>query len=179
MIAHAEPSSSELTITVTTELARRPPMVELAVDVRAHNPSAAPRWYLVPRDVDQPIGGGGVDVVELVRWGDDATGLTVGAFQGTGGFFAIWLAPGATVELRGLGVRWFRDDDGARPPIETVTASTLTVGGRPAEAWFPTSPLVTGERRGERGEIRGSVRFQPDSREVAVELGEATRHATR
>lgn len=167
--------SPEFSATVTAEVARRPPVVELRLDLRLHNPSGAPRWYLVPRDVDQPIGGGGVDVLEPMRWTDAADGFTVGAFQGTGGFFALLLGPGAAVELRGLGLRWFRDGDAPRPTITAIATPDLTIGGRPAAAWFPTPPLITGARRGERGEVAGTVRFQPDSREVAVDLGAASR----
>ena len=162
-----------LTITLLDTIARRPPMTELSLELRASNPSGAPRWILVPRDVGQPIGGGGVDVLEPFAWAGAGAAITIGSFQGTGGFFALWLGPSAEVVVRGLTVRWFRDDlEAAPPPFTAIIAAGVTVGGQPAETWFAASPLVTGAATVERPTLTGSVRFRPDSTEVPVALVE-------
>ena len=166
--------SPTVTIAVQSVIARRPPLTELRLDVTLTNPSAVARWYLVPRDVNSPIGQRGVDVLELFRWtgGGGGDRAVVGSFQGTGGFFAVHVAPRAGLRVQGLPVEWFRgDDDAARPTLTVVVAQSVTIGGKPAAAWYPDGdPLVEGSRAVERSEITGSVRFEPDSAEVPVRL---------
>ena len=169
-----------VTIAVRKVVARRPPLTELQLDVTLANPSAAARWYLIPRDVANPIGERGVDVLETFQWNGGGGGAVIGSFQGTGGFFAIHLAPRATLRVQGLPVEWFRgDDDAARPSLVVISADAVTIGGKPAEAWYPNGdPVVDGDRTVERGEISGSVRFQPTSAEVPVVLAGAERTTT-
>lgn len=165
-----------ISFAVRQVVARRPPLTELRLDVTLANPTATARWYLVPRAIDNPIGDRGVDVLETFAWsGRDRA--VIGSFLGTGGFFAVHLAPRSTLRVLGLPVEWSRgDDDAARPRVTAVIAEAVTIGGKPAATWFPAGdPVVEGDRTVERSEITGSVRFRDDYAELGVELTGAER----
>jgi hypothetical protein len=151
---------------VTGEVRRKPPLVELHVDVEAHNRSALPLWLLIARQAGAPIGARGVDALEIERWGS----VRVGTFLGTGGFSALRLGPGAHVTLHAVRVRTWREA-GSDPPVEVLVTERLEVGGQLAEQLFiEGDPAVHGEHAVEREGVAKVVQLEPNGRQVPVVL---------
>lgn len=172
-----DPQAAPVSASVLTTQARKPPLVELHLDLIARNPAASARWLLIPTTVDRVIGARGVGSLQVERWRGAAGTTDVGKFQGTGGFYAVQLAPGASLRLRGLPVGWWRGDDEQAPrALGVVLADTVTIGGKPAEVRFPDgAPLVRDARDADRHEPVHSSSFHPDLGEDPVVLGGAQR----
>ena len=127
-------TNDEVGLTVTMRKPARPPMQRVIVDLALHNADAEARWFLVPAHAEHWPTDVSVDGVEPVALGDGA--VVVGTFQGTGGFVALRLAGGAKVVVRGLELS-------SSKPVHSVDvriARELTVGDKPARAWFPQDP---------------------------------------
>jgi hypothetical protein len=159
---------------VVGEFPRKPPLVELQVDVTILNHASQPRWVLLARAAGSRPGEGGVDVLEVERWGD----VVVSSWLGTGGFRAVRLGGDAVVLLHSMPVQWWRHDDDPMPAIEFRAARELLVDGRPAESWLDADPTVAA--RGTPGApipsggasptIVATVRPRTDHAEVEVKV---------
>jgi hypothetical protein len=127
-------ANDEIGLTVTGRKPSRPPMQRIVVDLALHNADPEPRWFLVPAHTEHWAAEVSVDGVEPVALGNGA--VVLGTFQGTGGFVALLLAGGAKVVVRGLELS-------SSKPVHSVDvriARELTVGDKPARAWFPADP---------------------------------------
>ena len=142
----------------------RPPLSRYRVDVHLHNAEADARWFLLPHVMER--NGGSVDGVEVSL----GTGVVIGRFQGAGGMQALLLPGGATVDLRGLEIeRWSEDEP--NPLVVSVRIGTaLSVGGEPAEAWMGDSMSTNGADVAEEGLTVSRHRFTPDRSAVPVVL---------
>lgn len=118
----------------------RPPRITLHFDVALYNAHVQPRWFLLP---DKFMSGQPPDYSvfknSIYRLGPDR-GVIVGHFQGTRGFYALYVPGGGALSLDRLPVAMI-GDYAAVVPLEAVIASAFTVGGEPAHAWFEGSPL--------------------------------------
>lgn len=116
----------------------RPPIERLLLDVAIRNDDAAARWVLIPSTL--PTTTGGVDKLEQLTAGP----VAIGRLLGTGGRYAIKLAPGARVTLRKLEVAWWRDASGNVPAFDVQVAPDVTAGSEPLAGWFDKDPAISG-----------------------------------
>ncbi len=155
---------------VVGEVMRKPPLVELQVDVIILNHASEPRWVLLPRQAGhKPAADGGVDTLEVEQWGR----LRVGSWLGTGGFRAVRIGADARVQLDKMPVQWWRHDDDPQPDLEVVAVKVLRIDGKPAESYFERVPVSSGNAGGSGGggsSVIATVRHRPDHAEVTVEL---------
>jgi hypothetical protein len=170
---------------VVGETPRKPPLVELKVDIVILNHASESRWVLLPRRVgERPLEGGGVDVLEVERWGGR---VLVGNWLGTGGFRAVRIGADGDVRLAGVSVQWWRKDtdppadqtwmlDDGDGSLEALAARELLVDGKRAAGYFasdPTAPAASGPLGGAAPpEAVATVRHRADHAEVAAELVE-------
>ena len=152
---------------VVDEIPRKPPLVELQVDVVILNHASQPRWVLLPRAAGNRPGEGGVDVLEVERWGD----VVVSSWLGTGGFRAVRIGADARVHLDRMPVQWWRHDEDPQPPLEFRAARELTIDGRPAESYLDTDPTVVAPGAGgSSATVISVVRPRTDHAEVPVKV---------
>lgn len=125
---------------VVGEVPRKPPLVELQVDVVILNHAPVSRWVLLPRQAGKRPGDGGVDVLELERH----DGVPVASWLGTGGFGAVRVGPDADVRLDRYPVQWWRHDDDPQPPLEALAAREVMIDGHSLATWIdaPVRPLA-------------------------------------
>jgi hypothetical protein len=135
--------NASVTVKLVGSKPGRPPIERLLVDVQLRNDDAEPRWVLFPSTI--PLGAGGVDKLEQLTAKAGATSVAVGRFLGTGGRYAMKLAPGARVTLRKLEVSWWREDAKVKDVgLDVQLASEVTVGGEPLATWFDKDPTISG-----------------------------------
>ena len=154
----------EVTIKSAGERPGRPPMIRLLVDVTIANPAAEARWVLIPTKL--PVESGGVDKLEQLTAG----AIKLGRFLGTGGCYAISLAPGARVTLKNLELGWWNDKNASSPPaIDVRTAADFTLGDAPIASWFDGDPAVGGTVEGDLDAAKHTRSHRaPGDREVAI-----------
>lgn len=117
---------------VTAVRAARPPLRHLIVELHARAPVDAGAWVLVPASLTAAPRGGVYAITAA-----DAGAATVARLLGTGGAYAVHLAPGAEVTLSGLSVDWWAQPDEATPPALSVRCGTAaTVGGSALDGWL-------------------------------------------
>jgi|GEM_PF-3592102 len=133
----AKPTATA-TATLTAEKLGRPPLTYLTVELTLHNPTDAPRWFVLRSRV--PSGSGtGVDHGEARGSG----AAIVATFTGTGGFHAVRVDGKSTATVANLVFNWWRPDvDAGKPALELTVADDLTLDGKPAAAWLGVAPLV-------------------------------------
>lgn len=160
----AQAADMSATATLTGSKPGRPPLERLQVDVTLANLGAKPRWALIPTNV--PRTQGGIDKLEQLS----AT-VTVGRFLGTGGRYAVLLAPGARLMLRGLEINWWRGKEVGEITFEIEFADDVRLGSDAMASWFEGDPIVHGSVEADMKAARhtASHRAQGD-REVAVSL---------
>lgn len=161
---------------VVGEVPRKPPLIELLVDVVVLNHASEPRWVLLPRRAGDRPGEGGVDVLEVEKWGD----VIVSSWLGTGGFRAIRIGADGDVRLQKMPVQWWRHDDDPMPALEFRAVRELLIDGRPAESWLSSDPTVPTIARepgvgamptgGSSPDVIATVRPRVDHAEVAVKV---------
>jgi len=161
---------------VVGEVPRKPPLVEMLVDVVVLNHASEPRWVLLPRVAGARPGEGGVDVLEVEKWGD----VLVSSWLGTGGFRAVRIGADGDVRLQKMPVQWWRHDDDPMPALEFRAARELLIDGRPAESWLSSDPTVPTIHRepgvgsmptvGSSPEVIATVRPRVDHAEVTVKV---------
>src|SRR5689334_24101063 len=99
---HVGATMPTVTITKAGERPGRPPLIRLLVNVTAANPGPDQRWVVIQRNIPGDDGGG-VDKLEQLAAG----GVAIGKFLGTGGFYAVALAPGARLTIKNLEIGWW------------------------------------------------------------------------
>jgi hypothetical protein len=120
----------------------RPPLQYLSVDVDVKNDESQPLWVLIPSRV--PEMSGGIDTLEQYTAKAGATNLAVGRFLGSGGRYAVRLAPGAHLTLRKLEVGWWTAGDPKDIVFDFRFATAVMLGSEPMAAWFDTDPTIRG-----------------------------------
>lgn len=150
----------------------RPPQLKLEMDVVLRNTEAQARWFVLPKDLPNPIGRGGVDVVEAYGYGKDK--VVVGRFLGSGGFQAVLVPAGGVVKLRRVPLSFWGDLPDKPLPVEVLIASDIKIGGEPAQKWFGSDPTSSKQAEGEGAELLGSHK-SPDGKERPVVITEVRR----
>ena len=131
-----------VTITLVGTKPGIPPLERLLVDVEVSNDFATPRWALIP--VYVPSRAGGINKLEQLTASAGTTPVAVGRFLGTGGRYALRLAPRARITLRKLEVGWFRPDRANDIVIDVQFVDEVTLDGDPIARWFEGDPTVRG-----------------------------------
>jgi len=151
----------------------KPPLERLLVDVHIRNDEKTPRWVLLPSRL--PLTPGGIDKLEQHTTKAGAIEVAVGRFLGTGGRYAVRLAPGARVILRKLEVAWWRPEKASEVSFDVQLAAEVTLGGEPMASWFDKNPMIQGivEVDMETAKHTASHRA-PGDKEVAVSVTGAT-----
>ncbi|MDB4959528.1 MAG: hypothetical protein JWO36_7097 [Myxococcales bacterium] len=134
--------NAAVTVTLVGEKPGRPPIRRLLVDVQLKNDDATARWVLIPSKL--PVTAGGIDKLEQLTASAGATTVAVGRFLGTGGRYALRLAPGARVTLRKLEVAWWSENREKAVAFDVQLASDVKLGGQPMATWFDKDPTITG-----------------------------------
>ncbi len=147
----------------------RPPLVRLGLDVKMHNVATGPRWFILPANL--PVtSGGGVNGLEVAAVEVDGR-VVVGRFLGNGGFQALLLPGGATVRVRGLPLSYWGDLPESVLHLDAVVARGFTLGGDPAQTWFPDDPTCAASADVDFSKARAlSSRKTPDYGEVPVTI---------
>ena len=152
------------TVTLTGSKPGRPPLERLHVDVTVANLGAKPRWALIPTNV--PRTQGGIDKLEQLS----AT-VAVGRFLGTGGRYAVLLAPGARLTLRGLEINWWRGKELGEIAFDIEFADDVRLGEDAMASWFEGDPIVRGSVDADMKLARHTASHRaPGGKEVAVSL---------
>lgn len=167
-VAKAEQAEQDAAVTAhaVEVIRRRPPLVEVTLDVTLRNPEAAARWFLLPRSLPAS-GKGGVDVLEVAAAEGEGRAV-LGRFLGSGGFYGLLLPAGAVVQLKALPFEYWEEP----PDVLRFTArvaSELTLGGEPARAWFAADPTSDARVVAERYPPL-SVHRTADGKEVPAAL---------
>jgi hypothetical protein len=132
-----------VTVTLAGTKPARPPIITLLVDVQLKNDDKAPRWALIPSKL--PVDSGGIDKLEQLTAQAGGMTVAVGRFLGTGGRYAVRLAPGARVALRKLPIAWWRDDTNAKDvTFDVQLATDVKLGGEAMSGWFSGDPTIGG-----------------------------------
>ncbi|MFP4124872.1 hypothetical protein [Coleofasciculus sp.] len=156
---------------------RRPPIVDLLMDVTLRNHHAQPCWFLLPATLDSssPLGQGSVNSVEVFELGGQGR-VVVGRFLGTANFQAFLLPAGAELKLRGLPISLWEEEIVNGVEIEAVVASQLTVDSEPAQTWFGINPISDLKAEVSEDQIRRlASRSTPNLEEVPVSVVEKER----
>ena len=122
----------------------KPPLERLLVDVHIQNEEKAPRWVLLPSHLPIWVKSGGIDKLEQLTAKSGDVNVAIGKFLGTGGRYALLLAPGASVTLRKLEVGWWEPDKDKEIAFDVQFASDVTLGGNPMASWFDKDPTIQG-----------------------------------
>lgn len=140
--------NASVTVTLVGQKPGRPPIERLLVDVQLKNDDPAPRWILIPSTL--PVMPGGVDKLEQLTARAGPATVAVGRFLGSGGRYAVRLAPGARVVLRKLEVSWWRANNDKQASFDVQLASEVKLGGQPMATWFDKDPTISGAADVER-----------------------------
>jgi len=148
------------------------PLERLLVDVQVRNGEKTPRWVLLPTNL--PLAMGGIDKLEQLTTTSGGASVAVGRFLGTGGRYAVRLAPGASVTLRKLEVGWWRPETAKDVNFVVQFAGDVTLGGESMASWFDKDPTIQGavEADMETAKHTSSHRA-PGDKEVAVAVSGA------
>lgn len=161
--------SAAVTVTLVGIEPARPPLERLVVDVTVRNEGAAPRWVLIPAALPQTAGG--IDKLEQLTVNAGAARVTVGHFLGTGGRYALLLAPGARVTLRKLEIGWWRKEGATEVAFAIQFADDVALGGDAMARWFDGDPTVRGTVDADMDTARHTAsRRSPGNREVPVSV---------
>jgi hypothetical protein len=97
----------------------------------------------------------------------------VGQFMGTGGFYAVRLAPNARLAVSNLEVGWWNDDATRTvpPALEVRSAVDVGLGGASIASWFGEETAVSGNALIDMDTAQHTRSFRTDDRrEVVVAL---------
>ncbi len=151
----------------------KPPLERLLVDVQVRNNEKIPRWVLLPSHL--PLTPGGIDKLEQLTAKSGAADINVGRFLGTGGRYALRLAPGASVTLHKLEVAWWRPEGAKEVSIDLQFAADVTLGGESMASWFDKDPTIDGAVEADMESARHTASHRaPGDKEVAVSAPGAT-----
>lgn len=153
--------TAAVTVTVVGTKPGRPPVDRLLVDVMLRNDDAAPKWVLIPSK--HPVDAGGVDKLEQLT----VANVAIGRFLGTGGTYAVKLAPGAHVALRKLELSWWREGNAKEISFDVRLASDV----KPIDSWFDKDRAISGAADVEM-EVAKHTRSHesPDGEEVQLDI---------
>ena len=156
-----------VSVTLVGQKPGRPPIERLLVDVQLTNDDPAPRWILIPSSL--PVTSGGIDKLEQLTARAGPATVAVGRFLGTGGRYAVRLAPGARVTLRKLEVSWWRENNETQAAFDVQLASDVKLGGQPMATWFDQDPTISGAADVDmEGAKHTASHRAPDDAEVPV-----------
>lgn len=162
-------SKPSLAAKILAEKMGRPPLTYLTVELTLDNPTDAPRWFVIARQIPPDDGaGGGVDRVEVRGAGV----ATIGSFYGTGAFHAVRVGAKQKALVTNLAIDWWRASptDSAPPPLGYTVADDVTLAGKPLSDWLGSEPLLaTGTTVDGAGAITHEHRTA-DGAEAAVGL---------
>jgi hypothetical protein len=165
--------NASVTVTLVGEKPGRPPISRLLVDVQLKNDDPAPRWVLIPSKL--PVTAGGIDKLEQLTASAGATNVAVGRFLGTGGRYALRLAPGARVTLRKLEVGWWRENNEKDTSFDVQLAGEVKLGGQPMATWFDKDPTISGAAEVDMESAKHTASHRaPDDAEVPLVATSAT-----
>ena len=131
--------------------------------------AGVPRWALIP--VHLPGTHGGIDKLEQLTVSAGTGAATVGRFPGTGGRYAILLAPGARVTLRKLEIGWWREKSVHEIGFDIKFADTVLLGADAIARWFDKDPTVSGIVDADMQTARHTASHRaPGDKEVIVSM---------
>lgn len=166
--------NANVSVTLAGTKPARPPIITLLLDVTLKNDDKAPRWVLIPSKLPLRVAAdkAGVDTLEQLAAGN----VAIGRLLGTGGRYAVRLAPGATAQLHKVEVAWWRDDpDAKKLSFDVQVASDVKVGGASLETWFTGDPSITGKADADFASAKNkAVHRAPDNKEQPLEIVGAT-----
>lgn len=165
--------SNAVTATIVGVRPAKPPLERLQVDVQIRNDEKAPRWVLLPRYL--PTMPGGIDKLEQLTAKSGATNVSVGRFLGTGGRYALLLAPGASITLRKLEVGWWSTEKAKDIAFDVQFAADVSLAGEPMASWFDADPTIQGAVEVEMENAKHTASHRaPQGKEVVVAITGAT-----
>jgi len=164
------PKKMDNTVRITGEKPGRPPLVRYEVEVKLHNTAKEARWFVLPSKLPPGKAGGGVDAMEPRESKD----VMLARFLGTGGFYAVKLAPGARLTISKLELGVWDDKQPSEYPIQI--AKEITLGGKSIGTWFDHDPVAKGASIDAVGTSAGKAKHTPDNKEVPV-VYEGAEHA--
>lgn len=173
----ADLMNAQATVTIVGSRPGRPPLERLLLDVTLVNESAAPRWALIPTHVPRASRTpGGVDKLEQLTASTGTESVTIGRFLGTGGRYAVLLAPGARLTLRKLEVGWWGGKEAKEVRFDIEFADEVRLGEEAIASWFDRDATVRGVVDADLQTARhtASHRARGD-KEVAVSMTVVTR----
>ena len=142
------------------------------------NEDKQPRWALLPSHL--PSRAGGIDKLEQLTATAGTTRIAVGRFLGTGGRYAVRLAPGAHLTLRRLEVAWWRAEEAKGGAFDVQFADEVLLAGEAMAGWFDGDPTIHGAVEVDMGAARHTAsRRAPGDKEVAILLTGATAVSAR
>jgi len=151
----------------------RPPLERLLVDVQIRNDEKTTRWVLLPSQL--PLTPGGIDKLEQLTAKSGAADIAVGRFLGRGGRYAVRLGPGASLMLRKLEIRWWRQEEVKEVSFDVQFARDVALGGESMESWFDKDPVIQGTVEVEMENAKHTASHRaPGDKEVAVSVTGAT-----
>lgn len=170
----ADPVNTQATVTLVAARPGRPPLERLLLDVTLANESEAPRWALIPTHL--PRTPGGVDKLEQLAASAGSSSVTIGRFLGSGGRYAVLLAPGARLTLRKLEVGWWRQGEARDLAFDIEFADEVLLGAESMASWFDKDVTVRGVVDADMQTARHTAsRRAAGGKEVAVSLTAVTR----
>jgi hypothetical protein len=136
--------NASVTISVAGRKPGRPPIDRLLVDVQLKNDDASAKWVLIPSKVPPEAGKGGIDKLEQLTAPAGQATVAVGRFLGTGGRYALRIAPGARVTLRKLEVAWWNESNAKSIALDVQLAGDVKLGTEDMATWFDKDPTISG-----------------------------------
>lgn len=153
----------EISARITGTRPGRPPMLRFEVEVKLHNTSKDPRWFVLPAKL--PLNkSGGVDTLEP----RDHGGVMLARFLGTGGFYAVKLKGGARLTISKLELTSWGDDDPHEFPVQV--AADITIGGKSIATWFTHDPVANAASLDASLATAGKPKDTPDGKEQPVHI---------
>ena len=131
-----------VTVKIVSAKYGRPPLQYLSVDVDLRNDESKPLWVLIPSRTPQMTGG--IDTLEQYTAKSGTTNVAVGRFLGSGGRYAVRLAPGAHLTMRKLEIGWWTAGDPKDIVFDFQFASDVMLGSESMAAWFDKDPTIRG-----------------------------------
>jgi hypothetical protein len=149
---------------------RRPPFVDLLFDAILRNHSGAPLWALIPTYLDEvKLTNAKAASAEVLSYRGRGR-LIAARFNGSGGFYAILLEPGAKVVIRRLPVS-SAGDPGDTVTLQSAIAKWIELEGQRAESWLPAPFAPAGSAEVEASSlVAESAKDTTGHREALVTL---------
>ena len=131
-----------VTVRIVQTKPGRPPLERIFVDVDLKNEDSNPLWVLFPSRV--PKMAGGIDTLLEHTAKSGTTSVKVGRFLGSGGRYAVRLAPGAHLTMRKLEIGWWTAGNPKNIVFDFQFATDVSLGAESMASWFDTDPTIRG-----------------------------------